>query len=67
MELHKLPIDTVKYDYVKNTNTFDAVIDNNTYYYQSSKIIDEFALDNGVFEWGDITKSITWNIKVETG
>ena len=60
-------IDTVKYDYVKNTNAYDAVIDNNTYFYQSSKVIDEFALDNGVFEWGKISPQniFTWNIKVE--
>ena len=57
-------IDTVKYDYVKNTNAYDAVIDNNTYFYQSSKIIDEFAITNGVFEWGQI-QVFTWNIKVE--
>ena len=58
--------DTVKYDYVKNTNTYDAVNDSGVYYYQSSKIINEFALDNGVFDWGDI-QLYTWNIKVETG
>ena len=57
-------IDTVKYDYVKNTNAYDAVIDNNTYFYQSSKITDEFAISNGVFEWGQI-QVFTWNIKVE--
>ena len=57
-------IDTVKYDYVKNTNAYDAVIDNNTYFYQSSKITDEFAITNGVFEWGQI-QVFTWNIKVE--
>ena len=51
-------IDTVKYDYVKNTNAFDAVIDNNTYFYQSSKVTDEFALDNGVFEWGNYPHKI---------
>ena len=58
--------DTVKYDYVKNTNTYDAVNDSGVYYYQSSKIVNEFALDNGVFDWGDI-QLYTWNIKVETG
>lgn len=59
-------IDTVKYDYVKNTNAYDAVIDNQNYFYQSNKIIDEFALNNGVFDWGNI-QVYTWNIKVETG
>jgi hypothetical protein len=58
--------DTVKYDYVKNTNTYDAVNDSGIYYYQSSKIVNEFALDNGVFDWGDI-QLYTWNIKVEVG
>ncbi len=58
--------DTVKYDYVKNTNTYDAVNDGGVYYYQSSKIVNEFALDNGVFDWGDI-QLYTWNIKVEVG
>ena len=42
-----LPIDTVKYDYVKNTNIYDAIIDNQIYYYQTSKTIDEFKLANG--------------------
>ena len=60
-------IDTVKYDYVKNTNVYDAVIDNNTYFYQSSKVINEFAIDNGTFDWGAIAPQnvFTWNIKVE--
>jgi hypothetical protein len=57
-------IDTVKYDYVKNTNAYDAVTDSNIYYYQSSKVIDEFSQDNGVFEWGKL-EEFTWNVKVE--
>ena len=60
------PIDTVKYDYVKSSNVYDAVLDNNTYYYHSNKIIDEFALTNGVFENGDLQR-FTWTVKVETG
>ena len=60
------PIDTVKYDYVKSSNVYDAVLDSNTYYYHSNKIIDEFTLTNGVFENGDLQR-FTWTVKVETG
>ena len=60
------PIDTVKYDYVKNANVYDGVLDNNTYYYHSSKVIDEFELTNGVFENGNLER-FTWKVKVETG
>ena len=59
-----LPIDTVKYDYVKNTNLYDAIIDNQIYYYQTSKTIDEFKLPNGVFQWG-LQEQFVWKIKVE--
>ena len=59
-----LPIDTVKYDYVKNTNIYDAIIDNQIYYYQTSKTIDEFKLANGVFQWG-LQEQFVWKIKVE--
>ena len=59
-----LPIDTVKYDYVKNTNLYDAIIDNQIYYYQTSKTIDEFKLANGVFQWG-LQEQFVWKIKVE--
>ena len=57
-------IDAVKYNYIKNNRSSDAVIDSNTYYYQSSRLINEFAEDNGVFEWGEI-QQFTWNIKTE--
>ena len=57
-------IDTVKYDYVKNTSVYDTIIDNQTHYYQTSKTIDEFALTKGVFEWG-LLRVFVWNIKVE--
>lgn len=57
-------IDTVKYDYVKNTNSFDAIVDSSNYFYQSSKVIDEFKRSNGVFEWGKI-QVFTWRVKVE--
>ena len=59
-----LQIDTVKYDYVKNTNLYDAIIDNQIYYYQTSKTIDEFKLANGVFQWG-LQEQFVWKIKVE--
>ena len=59
-------IDTVKYDYLKNTNSYDAITDSNVYYYQTSNVIDEFSEDNGVFEWGKF-RQFTWNVKVETG
>ena len=35
-------------------------------YYQSSKTINEFALENGVFDWGGL-QQFTWNVKVEVG
>jgi len=57
-------IDSVKYDYVKNNSVYDTVTDSNVRYYQSSKVVDEFALDNGVFQWGKF-KHFTWNTKVE--
>ena len=57
-------IDTVKYDYIKNTDTYDTITDSNIQYYQSSKTIDQFALTNGVFGWGDIQQFV-WKIKVE--
>ncbi len=57
-------IDTVKYPYIKNANEYDAITEGNVYYYHSSKTLDEFSLDNGVFEWGTF-KQFTWNVKVE--
>ena len=57
-------IDSVKYDYVKNNTVYDTVTEGNVRYYQSSKVIDEFALENGVFQWGKF-KQFTWNTKVE--
>ncbi|AOO00390.1 hypothetical protein W1160709_090 [Synechococcus phage S-RIM2] len=57
-------IDTVKYDYVKDTNANDVIVDNNIHYYQTSKLINEFKDTNGVFEWGKFEQFV-WNIKVE--
>ena len=57
-------IDTVKYDYVKDTNADDAIVDSNVQYYQTKNVINEFDNVNGVFEWGKI-QNFVWNIKVE--
>ena len=57
-------IDTVKYPYVKSANEYDAITEGNIYYYHSSKTLEEFSLDNGVFDWGNI-QQFTWNVKVE--
>ena len=57
-------IDTVKHSHIKDNSAYDAVIDGNQYYYQSSKVTQEFALKNGVFEWGN-QQQFVWNIKVE--
>ena len=57
-------LDSVKYDYIKNNSIYDTVTEGNVRYYQSSKTIDEFALKNGVFDWGTL-KQFTWNTKVE--
>ena len=57
-------IDSIKYDYVKNNTSYDTVTDNNVQYYHTSKSIDEFKLENGVFEWGKF-KQFTWNVKLK--
>jgi hypothetical protein len=57
-------IDTVNHDYIKTQDEFDGVIDNQKYYYQSNKLISQFAQSNGVFENG-LQKVFTWNVKTE--
>ena len=57
-------IDSVKYSYVKGNDIYDTVTEGNIQYYQSSKTIDQFALQNGVFDWGNFEKFV-WNVKVE--
>ena len=57
-------IDTVKYPYVKNSDANDVITEDNIVYYGSSKTINEFALRNGVFSWGNL-EQFTWNVKVE--
>jgi len=59
-----LPIDIIKYNYVKNTNLYDAILDNQIYYYHTSKTLEEFKLTNGVFEWG-LQEQFTWTVKTE--
>ena len=58
-------IDSVKYDYIKTNSVYDTVTEGNVRYYQSSKLINEFALTNGVFQWGKF-KHFTWTTKVES-
>ena len=57
-------IDAVKHTHIKNSSVHHTVVDNNVYYYQSSKTVNEFSSKNGVFEWGK-QEQFTWNIKVE--
>ena len=57
-------IDTVKHPYVLDSDDNDVITENNVKYYGSSKTIDEFALRNGVFSWGNL-EQFTWNVKVE--
>ena len=57
-------IDTIKHNYVKTQDEFDGVIDNQKYYYHSSRLIDQFAQKNGVFENG-LQQIFTWNVKTE--
>jgi len=59
-----LPIDVIKYDYVKNTSAYDTILDSQVHYYHTSKTIDEFKIGKGVFEWG-LLRVFIWNIKVE--
>ena len=57
-------LDTVKHNYIKSNNTYDAVVESGNYYYQSSRLINEWKSRNGVYDWGKI-QQFTWNIKVE--
>ena len=58
-------IDTVKHTHLKSNDEFDGVIDTQQYYYQSSKLIDQLAQDNGAFENG-LLHPFTWKVKTET-
>ena len=57
-------LDSVKHSYVKDNTVYDAVVENNVSYYQSSRVLNEFKLKNGTFEFGNL-RQFTWNIKVE--
>ena len=57
-------IDAVKNNYVKSNDVYDVVTENNIKYYHSNKLINEWELKNGVFDWG-LLRPFTWNIKVE--
>ena len=58
-------IDTVKYDYVKNSDANDVITEDNiVLLVVVVNVINEFALRNGVFEWGNL-EQFTWNVKVE--
>lgn len=57
-------LDTVKYPYVRGLDQYGGGVDNGVYYYHSSKVVDHFALSNGVFENGNI-HSFVWGIRVE--
>ena len=57
-------IDAVKYPYIKNNNAYDAVLDNQVYYYKTNRLINEWNLDNGVFDWGRI-RQFVWQVKTE--
>ena len=58
-------IDTVKHTHLKSSDEFDGVIDTQQYYYQSSKLINQLAQDNGAFQNGFI-RPFTWKVKTET-
>ena len=57
-------IDVVKYPFVKGLDQYSGAVDNDVYYYHSSKVINHFSLSNGVFENGNL-QTFVWGIKVE--
>jgi len=57
-------VDSVRYDYLKNADAFDGIVDGNQYYYTSNKLINHFAETNGVFENGN-KEEFVWNVKTE--
>ena len=64
--LTNFALNAPKYPYIKNANTYGAVTDSNTYYYQTNALTDEFSVANGVFDWGKIEEYV-WEVKVEYG
>ena len=57
-------LDSVAEKNVKQSDIYDAVIDNSTYYYQSSRLINHFKTKHGVLDWG-LHEVFTWRTKVE--
>lgn len=57
-------VDTVKHNYLLTQDEYDGVIEDQTYFHQSSKLITQFRETNGVFENGFI-QPFEWLIKVE--
>lgn len=57
-------LDTVYNDNPKNTDVYDGIIDNQTYYYQSSKLVEHFKTTHGVLDWG-LHEVFTWYVKTE--
>lgn len=57
-------IDVVKYPFVKGLDQYGGAVDNDVYYYHSSKLINHFSLPNGVFENGNL-QTFVWGIRVE--
>ena len=58
-------LDSVAESAVKTADIYDAVIDSNTYYYQSSKLLNHFRTKHGVLDWG-LHEVFTWRVKTET-
>ena len=58
-------LDSVAEPHVKRADIYDAVIDDEVYYYQSSKLINHFKTKHGVLDWG-LHKVFTWRVKTET-
>jgi len=57
-------LDSVENSNVRRSDIYDGAIVNNTYYYQSSRLIEHFKLKHGPLDWG-LHKIFVWNIKVE--
>lgn len=57
-------LDSVKNSNVQESDIYDGAIVNNTYYYQSSRLIEHFKLKHGPLDWG-LHEIFVWNIKVE--
>ena len=56
--------DIVPHDFLLNTDTYDAVVENNQYYYHTNKLINQFDDAGGVFENG-FKQQFTWRVKTE--